>query len=53
MERVSTDSIMVTMFGLGKGSGAGMMIFILGILGMILCLAFGRVLRKYKYQELV
>jgi DHA3 family macrolide efflux protein-like MFS transporter len=51
MERVSTESIMVTMFGLGKGSGAGMMIFILGLLGMAICLVFGRILRKYNYDE--
>jgi hypothetical protein len=53
MERVSAESIMVTMFGQGKGSGAGMMIFILGLLGMAICLIFGRILRKYKYHESV
>ncbi len=53
MERVSAESILAAMFGLGKGSGAGMMIFILGLLGMAICLVFGRILRKYKYQELV
>jgi len=51
MERISTQSIMVTMFGLGKGSGAGMMIFILGLLGMTICLVFGRILKKYNYHE--
>ena len=51
MEHISNESIMVTMFGFGKGSGAGLMIFILGILGMVICLIFGRILKKYKYHE--
>lgn len=53
MGRVSADSIFVSMFGSGKGSGAGMMIFILGILGMTVSLVFGAILKKYKYQEMV
>lgn len=53
MERIPTESIMVTMFGLGKGSGAGMMIFILGLLGMAICLVFGKILKKYNYHESV
>ena len=51
MERVSTESIMAAMFGLGKGSGAGMMIFMLGLSGMVICLVFGRILKKYNYHE--
>jgi DHA3 family macrolide efflux protein-like MFS transporter len=51
MERVSTESIMAAMFGLGKGSGAGMMIFMLGLIGMVICLVFGRILKKYHYHE--
>lgn len=53
MERIPTNSILVTMFGEGKGSGAGMVIFFLGLLGMVICLIFGRILRKYKYHESV
>jgi DHA3 family macrolide efflux protein-like MFS transporter len=53
MESIPKESILVTMFGHGKGSGAGMMIFILGLLGMMICLFFGRMLKKYKYEELV
>ena len=43
MERISIESIMAAMFGLGKNSEAGMMI----------CLVFGEILKKCKYQELV
>lgn len=53
MERMSPDSLMVALFGEGKGSGAGLMIFILGILGAAICLIFGRILKKYKYHESV
>lgn len=53
MERISTESILAAMFGVGKGSGAGLMIFILGLTGMTICLIFGRILKKYKYQEMV
>jgi len=52
MESISEQSILVNMFGRGKGSGAGMMIFILGVLGLTLCLVFGEILKKYKYEEL-
>jgi len=51
MESVSEESILAVMFGTEKGSGAGMMIFILGILGMTICLSFGAILKKYKYKE--
>lgn len=34
-------------FGSGKGSGAALMLFILGILGTVMCLAFGRKLSKF------
>ena len=40
-----------TLFGSGKGSGAALMMFILGIAGVALCLVMGRRLKKYKYTE--
>jgi hypothetical protein len=52
MERIPSDSMLVAMFGSGKGSGAGMMIFTLGLLGLTLCMVFGKILKKYKYKEL-
>lgn len=51
MENISKDGILAIMFGIGKGSVAGMMIFILGLLGMTICLVFGRILKKYRYEE--
>lgn len=43
--------LLTMLFGSGKGSGAAMMMFILGVTGTIICLGFGRVLRKYKYTD--
>jgi len=39
------------LFGSGKGSGASLMMFVLGILGVLLCLVFGKRLSKYKYSD--
>ncbi len=39
------------MFGTGKGSGAAMVIFILGVVGALLCLITGQSLKGYKYEE--
>ena len=45
------QGMLVRLFGTGKGSGAAMMMFILGVLGVVICLAFGRILRRYSYTE--
>lgn len=47
----SAQGMLVKLFGTGKGSGAAMMMFILGVLGVVICLGFGRVLRRYTYTE--
>ncbi|MBQ9328207.1 MAG: MFS transporter [Solobacterium sp.] len=43
--------ILLSCFGNGKGSGAAMVIFLLGIIGCIVCLGFGMILRNYKPQD--
>ncbi len=45
------DGLLHTLFGSGKGSGAAMMMFLLGVVGTVICLAFGGVLRKYNYTD--
>ncbi len=45
------DGILARLFGSGKGSGAAMMMFLLGVLGIVVCLGFGRILRRYSYTE--
>ena len=42
---------LAVLFGSGKGAGASLMMFILGVTGTILCLASGRKLKQYQYKE--
>ena len=46
-----SDAFLVLLFGSGKGSGAALMMFILGIAGVLLCLVFSGSLRKYRYED--
>lgn len=48
MSAASADGILTAWFGSGKGSGAAMMMFILGIIGIAVCLYFRRILRRYQ-----
>lgn len=45
------SSLLTALFGEGKGSGAAMMFFIMGITGVAVCLVFSVVLRKHKWTE--
>lgn len=47
MAGVPADGLAALLFGAGKGSGAAVMMLILGILGTGICLVFGRILKKY------
>lgn len=40
-----------TLFGMGKGSGAALMMFILGVTGSFICIFMGKKLNKYQYRE--
>lgn len=51
MAAYGNEGILSFLFGTGKGSGAALMMFILGVLGVFLCLYTGRRLKKYKYVE--
>ncbi len=44
-------SILKNLFGMGKGSGAALMMFILGVSGSFICIITGRKLKKYQYNE--
>ena len=39
------------LFGSGKGSGAALAMFILGVAGVAVCLAFGHKLSQYRYSD--
>lgn len=41
------------LFGSGKGSGAAMVMFLLGIAGVMICLVFGQRLNRYHFEESV
>lgn len=47
----SDVSILKTLFGTGKGSGAALMMFILGVSGSIICIITGKYLKKYQYND--
>ncbi len=51
MDKHSYLKILRIVFGNGKGSGAAMMMFILGVCGSILCIASKSRLKKYHYSD--
>lgn len=51
MNNSAKEGILCMLFGSAKGSGAAMVMFILGILGVFVCLLFGRQLEKYRYRD--
>lgn len=44
-------SVLRMLFGSGKGSGAALMMLILGVSGSLICTVTGRKLKKYQYNE--
>lgn len=44
-------SILKTLFGSGKGSGAALMMLVLGIIGSLFCIITGKKLNKYQYNQ--
>lgn len=44
-------SVLKTLFGSGKGSGAALMMLILGVSGSLICLITGKKLKKYQCNE--
>lgn len=44
-------SLPVLLFGSGKGSGAALMMFVLGVSGVLFCLTYGQILKKYRYDD--
>ncbi len=43
--------VLKTLFGTGKGSGAAVMMLVLGISGSLICITAGKNLNKYHYNE--
>ena len=51
MKANESSHALTLLFGSGKGSGAALMMFILGVVGSFLCIATGTRLKKYHYSE--
>lgn len=51
MARAANGSLLTILFGEGKGSGAGVVMFLLGIAGTAICLIFGQRLKKYRFEK--
>ncbi len=52
MRHVSGDSILVRIFGQGKGTGAAVLYFVIGILGVGVCLFFRQFKHMWKLDEI-
>lgn len=46
----TSSSLLTALFGTGKGSGASMLFFVIGIAGTAVCVIFTLILRKYKWN---
>lgn len=44
-------SPLIVLFGMGKGSGAAMLFAVIGVCGVLVCLAFGWALRNCRWRE--
>lgn len=51
MSDIHADHWLSYLFGNGKGSGAAVMMFVIGLAGAVICIIFGRILKKYQFQE--
>ena len=51
MSANGANELLTALFGTGKGSGAALMMFILGVAGIVLCLTAGQKLKQYRYTE--
>ena len=45
------DGALANLFGAGKGSGAAMLFFVIGVIGVAICLGYSWILRKYSWGE--
>ena len=51
MAKNAANTFLTALFGSGKGSGASLMMFVLGLAGIAVCLIFGRILDQYHYSD--
>lgn len=51
MKSMSNAAFWTGLFGSGSGSGAAVMMFLLGLAGTTVCLIFGKILKQYTFVE--
>lgn len=51
MKHISSDNLITLLFGEGKGSGAAMLFFVIGIAGVIVCLIFRKNKNIYNVEK--
>lgn len=51
MAQYGSNELLTLLFGSGKGSGAALVMFVLGVTGTLFCVAFGRRLNRYRFQK--
>lgn len=51
MAREQSNQWLAFLFGTGKGSGAAVMMFVIGVSGAIVCIVFSQILKKYQFKE--
>ncbi len=51
MDRYNYLLVLKTLFGEGKGSGAALMMFVLGVSGILICIITGKKLKKYQFSH--
>ena len=47
----SSGSLAARLFGVGQGSGAAALFFVIGIAGVVVCLIFTLLLKKFRWKE--
>ena len=51
MERYQNYATLSLLFGHGKGSGAAVAMFVLGLAGTLHCFLFGKKLQRFQYKD--
>lgn len=51
MAAQSANALPLQLFGTGKGSGAAMLFFIIGLVGVLVCVVFSLILKKYQWSD--
>lgn len=51
MQLLNNNEMMTFLFGKGKGSGAALTLFVLGMIGSVYCLIMGTKMKRYTYHD--